>query len=899
MVVPVIISINPLRAVRGSNIRQVRSKFVAELVESIRENGWKESLPTVYSPVPFEEMELLSRNETEMRSVLDAMQFKIMDGAHRITALQRLQKDRTIPEIQENFMIQVKVVSEDESMIQRTLDAAAENNSVGKVFAKKTFCDDLWTMLKIQCHVVERIVTFSTAIADHPPTTMVSDPDAAIRPSKKAATKKRVEFRALRNLPQETPAFVEAYGKHIDRRMKQPNALHLRRAFDPTTKDDFALILGPVVLALTTDSHIASSATPIAQNEGVRVKWRILLKLLPFHVQIQQPTGEDGLTTGGTGIVCARGRDTRLWDFMCLVNDSLTSKSVDTLSYHRIYRTSFALNAYEHVLCGVLMMMVGLEVPATQGPTVSASESVGRPAPEPTLARKHETTCCIFMQYDAAASLLKYYDGVEDLLSPHIILDRNTLRFAVVGEKDEWTCRAESFSFGPEALTTKIHPILGRPYDQLEISEKTHNEECRALASSFLSDIERIRTLSTEQCAEYWGSLSAGRTVTERLEVSQITSYVRSKFQVLRVAGFAELLESYSREDNAPDSSDDNVDEGPPSQRLRLTQPDADIHEAKNAAVECLLSVDKAHMFAASFEEFTLLPEARSLVGKVSLVLTDPPYNTRREAGASNSEYDKMSSSAIKQTADFIEQILTPHGHAFIFCSYQQSAEWREALEGAGGGSCLKVPKMPEVIIRDPSVINSSGNFVYHRVNAAEYAWHVFKDNAAGSSDTYRSTVGFGNANLGLVSGTSMPPFCNVIDRYVPPKGPELIRSDGKIVRPEQKSVKLMRDLIRLFAPNASDIVVDLFAGTMSTVVAAIHEGRPVYACEKDKHCFEIGKTRVHNFQYRRAAAGLLRPLSNAQVALLRTSIPPRSDAPDTVAHEPETYDTEEVLRDT
>jgi hypothetical protein len=52
-----------------------------------------------------------------MRSVLDAMQFKIMDGAHCSTFLQRLQKDRTIPEIQENFMIQVKVVSEDEPMI--------------------------------------------------------------------------------------------------------------------------------------------------------------------------------------------------------------------------------------------------------------------------------------------------------------------------------------------------------------------------------------------------------------------------------------------------------------------------------------------------------------------------------------------------------------------------------------------------------------------------------------------------------------------------------------------------------------------------------------------------------------------------------------------------------------
>jgi hypothetical protein len=59
-----------------------------------------------------------------------------------------------------------------------------------------------------------------------------------------------------------------------------------------------------------------------------------------------------------------------------------------------------------------------------------------------------------------------------------------------------------------------------------------------------------------------------------------------------------------------------------------------------------------------------------------------------------------------------------------------------------------------------------------------------------------------------------------------------------------------MRDLIRLFAPKASGIFVDLFAGTISTVVADIHEVRPVYACEKDKHCFEIEKTRVHNFQY-------------------------------------------------
>jgi hypothetical protein len=96
------------------------------------------------------------------------------------------------------------------------------------------------------------------------------------------------------------------------------------------------------------------------------------------------------------------------------------------------------------------MMMVGLEVPATQGPTVSASESVGRTAPEPTLARKHETTCCVFMQYDAAASLLKYYDGVEDLLSPHIIFDRTLFASLQSVRKTSGLAGRKAFPSGPK-----------------------------------------------------------------------------------------------------------------------------------------------------------------------------------------------------------------------------------------------------------------------------------------------------------------------------------------------------------------------------------------------------------------------------------------------------------------
>jgi DNA modification methylase len=69
---------------------------------------------------------------------------------------------------------------------------------------------------------------------------------------------------------------------------------------------------------------------------------------------------------------------------------------------------------------------------------------------------------------------------------------------------------------------------------------------------------------------------------------------------------------------------------------------------------------------------------------------------------------------------------------------------------------------------------------------------------------------------------------------------------------------------MRIFAPKPTDIVVDLFGGTMSTVVAATMEGHPVYACEPDEKCFKAATTRIHAFQYRRVANGILATIGRA-----------------------------------
>ena len=61
-----------------------------------------------------------------------------------------------------------------------------------------------------------------------------------------------------------------------------------------------------------------------------------------------------------------------------------------------------------------------------------AKTGIMRAALEDRLDNMYETVCSIYRQYDAAASLLDDYNSVEELLRPHIMLDRNTLRFTVV-----------------------------------------------------------------------------------------------------------------------------------------------------------------------------------------------------------------------------------------------------------------------------------------------------------------------------------------------------------------------------------------------------------------------------------------------------------------------------------
>ena len=78
--------------------------------------------------------------------------------------------------------------------------------------------------------------------------------------------------------------------------------------------------------------------------------------ILPFHVEQTPIPQDDDTFIDGNGLVPNPDQDRRLWEYMCLVNDSLTSGSDDGLSYKRVYITVFKKNAQRRILYGLLMM---------------------------------------------------------------------------------------------------------------------------------------------------------------------------------------------------------------------------------------------------------------------------------------------------------------------------------------------------------------------------------------------------------------------------------------------------------------------------------------------------------------------------------------------------------------
>lgn len=276
--------------------------------------------------------------------------------------------------------------------------------------------------------------------------------------------------------------------------------------------------------------------------------------------------------------------------------------------------------------------------------------------------------------------------------------------------------------------------------------------------------------------------------------------------------------------------------------------------------------------------------------GRVQLVLTDPPYNTRRERRAKDAEYDVFEDSDYRVAANLFRDLLRAGGHVLIFCSCQQLPIWTDALRACRvgddgddreGPSTAPVPSRVKKRRRRD---DGSSSAATHR--AAPASTHAFivddvpllviKDpHAFSAGQTFSSVVLTSKAEVvvhatrtGLSSSDAHTQVSYRCFGYVPsdyaasanvinnvralPRAEAVLRDPsaraGPFLRPEQKVVALLQELIARFC-HAGEWVADPFCGTLSVAVAALTmragQYRRALVSDKDAACLTASKGRL------------------------------------------------------
>ncbi|KAK1862704.1 hypothetical protein I4F81_005271 [Pyropia yezoensis] len=325
------------------------------------------------------------------------------------------------------------------------------------------------------------------------------------------------------------------------------------------------------------------------------------------------------------------------------------------------------------------------------------------------------------------------------------------------------------------------------------------------------------------------------------------------------------------------------------SSLVRSAQEGLSVAEAQGVVSAALSKVVWTH--SGDYKDFLKAHEAhrggsaseaehKGIVGQVQLVLTDPPYNTRREQNAKHSEYDVMGAEDYTFSVRLFRDLVRPGGHVLIFCSFQQWSLWVDALRACqddwqdagehgarrgskrsrdGGGSAAGAPKsqspafivdgVPLLVIKDPHSFSFGQTFSSVVLTSkAEIVVHATRRGLSPSEAHARvSYRGFGYvasdyaASTNIVNNVRSLPRAEVVLRNPSARS-------GGFLRPEQKGLALLQELIARFS-HPLDLVADPFCGTLSVAVAALTmragQYRRALVGDSDAACIAASRGRL------------------------------------------------------
>ena len=211
----------------------------------------------------------------------------------------------------------------------------------------------------------------------------------------------------------------------------------------------------------------------------------------------------------------------------------------------------------------------------------------------------------------------------------------------------------------------------------------------------------------------------------------------------------------------------------------------------------------------------------------IDLILIDPPYEISRPTNFQSGEITGRDTDRFRISMDFGEwdkefsglenvikegyRILKDGGTFICFYDLWKITYLKEWLENAK----FKQIRFIEWLKTNPVPINSKTNYL---TNAREIAVLGVK----GKCPTYHSEYD---------NGIYRYPICHTKDRF----------------HPTQKPIELMEELIKKHS-NEEDIVLDCFAGSCSTGIAALKNNRNFIGCEQNEEYYEKANKRLQEF---------------------------------------------------
>ena len=198
----------------------------------------------------------------------------------------------------------------------------------------------------------------------------------------------------------------------------------------------------------------------------------------------------------------------------------------------------------------------------------------------------------------------------------------------------------------------------------------------------------------------------------------------------------------------------------------------------------------------------------------VNMVLTDPPYNIARKnnfhtmgrAGIDFGEWDKNAD--IFSYISEVFRVLNKNGSFVIFNSWKNLGDIARVAESHG----FAVKDLLRLEKTNPMPRNRDRRYV----------------------TDYECAIWFTMPNAKWVFNRQDKSY----------QRPKFVCSIDKGLHPTQKSLKMMEELIKIHT-NENDLVLDCFAGSGSTLVAAKNLNRQFIGIEKEENYYNIAKERL------------------------------------------------------